>query len=54
METPDLLTRTSEIARRYIESLPDRPVHASADVAKLRRAFVRPLPEHGETPIDVI
>ncbi len=54
METPDLLTRTSEIARRYIESLPDRPVHASADVAELRRAFVRPLPEHGETPIDVI
>lgn len=54
MDTDELLTRTTELALDYLRSLPDRPVHASADVAELRQTFELPLPEEGEDPLDVI
>ncbi len=54
MKTPELLARTSEIAQDYLDSLADRPVRATADVAALRSALVQPLPDEGEQPLHVI
>jgi glutamate/tyrosine decarboxylase-like PLP-dependent enzyme len=54
MTTSELLSRTGEIAQRYLDGLPDRPVGATADVADLRRSFVEPLSDAGEPALDVI
>jgi glutamate/tyrosine decarboxylase-like PLP-dependent enzyme len=54
MNTPGLLARTSQIAQEYLDSLPDRPVRATANVGELRRALVEPLPEEGEDAASVV
>jgi glutamate/tyrosine decarboxylase-like PLP-dependent enzyme len=54
MPADDLLSRTTQIARRFLDSLPDRPVHASADLESLRAALVTPLPEQREDATAVI
>src|SRR5262249_7166586 len=42
-----LLARTAAHAARYIETLSDRPVAATASIADLRRRLAKPLPEAG-------
>ncbi len=54
MQTDDLLERTAALARRYLESLPERPVRAEATLDELRASLVTPLPEEGEEPTHVI
>jgi glutamate/tyrosine decarboxylase-like PLP-dependent enzyme len=49
-----LLSRTAELAADYLRSLPERPVQVDGDVASLRAALCRPLPETGEDPMGVI
>jgi glutamate/tyrosine decarboxylase-like PLP-dependent enzyme len=49
-----LLHRTAELARRFLETLPTRPVRATADLAALRAAFGGPLPARGEDPVQVV
>ncbi|HUG54813.1 MAG TPA: aminotransferase class V-fold PLP-dependent enzyme [Vicinamibacteria bacterium] len=45
---------TAEIARRFLEGLPRRPVRASADLATLRAAFGGVLPARGADPLAVV
>lgn len=52
--TRQLLDHTVERALDYLESLPERPVVARADVGELRDALGGPLPEAGEEAIEVI
>jgi glutamate/tyrosine decarboxylase-like PLP-dependent enzyme len=54
MQTDDLLERTAVLARRYLDSLDERPVRAEATLAELRASLVTPLPERGEDPMTVI
>ena len=49
-----LLERTLELAGSYLESLPDRPVGATASPAELRAALDLPLPEDGVDPVTVV
>src|SRR5262245_65182703 len=42
-----LLARTAAHAARYIETLSDRPVAATASIADLRRRLAKPLPDAG-------
>jgi glutamate/tyrosine decarboxylase-like PLP-dependent enzyme len=44
-ETRELLERTAELAAAFVESLDDRPVLPDVDVAALRAALARPLPD---------
>jgi glutamate/tyrosine decarboxylase-like PLP-dependent enzyme len=49
-----LLGRTAELARRFLRTLPTRPVRAQADLASLRSAFAGPLPARGADPLEVV
>jgi aromatic-L-amino-acid decarboxylase len=48
------LDRARAHAERFLESLDERPAGAPAGAEALRRAFFRPLPEHGCDPAEVI
>ncbi len=54
MQTDDLLDHTAVLARRYLDSLDERPVRAVADVGELRAALVSALPEDGLPAQEVI
>ncbi|HEX5420892.1 MAG TPA: aminotransferase class V-fold PLP-dependent enzyme [Gammaproteobacteria bacterium] len=54
MKGKDLLGRTTELARSFLDSLEERPVRPAADLAELRASLVTPLPEHGEDPLTVV
>lgn len=54
MASDELLRRTADLAQRFLDSLPERPVGATASLAELRDALVRPLPEEGEDPLTVV
>jgi hypothetical protein len=50
-----LLAHTAAHARRYLETLSDRPVAATASVTDLKQRLAKPLPERGmdaQTVID--
>jgi glutamate/tyrosine decarboxylase-like PLP-dependent enzyme len=49
-----LLARTAELARRFLDTLPDRPVAARADLAALRAGLGGPLPAASMDPTEVI
>ena len=49
-----LLSRTAELARRFLDTLPGRPVGARADLASLRAALGGPLPAAGTDPTEVV
>jgi glutamate/tyrosine decarboxylase-like PLP-dependent enzyme len=49
-----LLDRTAELAGRYLDSLPERPVAHRTDLEALRSALGGPLPESGEAPLAVV
>ena len=49
-----LLADALDHARRFLATLPDRPVGAQASAAQLRAAFDRPLAETGEDPQAVL
>ncbi len=51
---PDLLTRTSEIARAFLVSLDERPVARPLDPATLRDALGGPLADEGTDPLAVV
>ena len=51
---PRLLERTLALALEFLESLPDRPVRATASDQELRAALDVPLPEDGLDPETVI
>jgi glutamate/tyrosine decarboxylase-like PLP-dependent enzyme len=48
-----LLRRTTELALGFLDSLPDRPVRQRASLGELRAALGGPLPEAGETDVEV-
>jgi glutamate/tyrosine decarboxylase-like PLP-dependent enzyme len=48
------LTRAAELARRFLDTLPDRPVGARADLPSLQAALGGPLPAAGMDPTEVI
>jgi glutamate/tyrosine decarboxylase-like PLP-dependent enzyme len=50
----DVLDDAMRHAREFVESLPSRPVGASADLAELRQRFAHPLTDSGEDPRTVI
>jgi len=50
----ELLGRTAELAARFLDRLPDRPVWPPVDLAELRDALGGPLPALGEDPRHVI
>ncbi len=54
MADDELLQRTTDIARRFLNGLPDRPVAPSASLEELRASLVTPLPDEGEAPTRVI
>lgn len=43
MQDPQLLQRTAELATRFLASLPERHVGATATLEELRAALARPL-----------
>ena len=49
-----LLDEARKLATTFIESLPTRPVHATASVDQLRAALKRPLPEEMRDPHEVL
>jgi glutamate/tyrosine decarboxylase-like PLP-dependent enzyme len=49
-----LLARTAELASRFLETLPERPVGARAGLGSLREALGGPLPAAGLAPLQVI
>jgi glutamate/tyrosine decarboxylase-like PLP-dependent enzyme len=49
-----LLERTADLARRFLETLPARPVAARPDLASLRADLGGPLPAQGADPVQVI
>src|SRR5581483_3037631 len=49
-----VLGRAAELGIAYVESLPDRPVPASAGFAELRAALDLPLPEGPSDPVEVV
>ena len=49
-----LLARTAELAIRYLEGVPDRPVAPRADAAAMLAALDHPLPDDPADPADVI
>ncbi len=49
-----LLSRTHALATRFLDTLPDRQVHARASFAELKAALGRPLQDAPEDPITVI
>lgn len=51
---PSPLDRALEHARRFFDTLDDRPVAAPASVEELRSRFIRPLPDVGCDPLQVI
>jgi len=54
MTDSELLQRTRELATRYLESLPERPVGPAVDLEGLRAALGGQLSEEGESPTAVI
>jgi glutamate/tyrosine decarboxylase-like PLP-dependent enzyme len=53
-DTSALLTRTAEIASDFLAGASERPVRPSANLEELRTGLARPLPEHGNDPLQVI
>jgi len=49
-----LLTRSSELAARYLDSLSTRPVGGPVDLAALRAALGAPLPDRPSDPVTVV
>jgi glutamate/tyrosine decarboxylase-like PLP-dependent enzyme len=49
-----LLVRVADLARHFLESLPQRPVGARADLSSLRRALGGPLSAEGADPVNVV
>ena len=54
MSTDALLSDALDHARRFLATLPERPVAARATAAQLRAAFDRPLTDRGEDPREVL
>jgi glutamate/tyrosine decarboxylase-like PLP-dependent enzyme len=54
MSDRELLPRAAALALRYRESLPERPVRASATLAALRASLGGPLPPAGKPPAEVL
>jgi glutamate/tyrosine decarboxylase-like PLP-dependent enzyme len=54
MSADSLLSDALDHARRYLASLPERPVPARATAAQLRAAFDRPLSDRGEDAREVL
>src|SRR5207249_10006298 len=54
MTDSELLQRTRELATRYLESFPERPVGPAVDLEGLRAALGGQLSEEGESPTAVI
>jgi glutamate/tyrosine decarboxylase-like PLP-dependent enzyme len=54
MADNELLQRTTDIALRFLNGLPDRPVAPSASLEELRASLVTPLPDRGEDATTVI
>ena len=54
MITPSALDRAHQHARAFLDSLDDRPVAARATIEQLRAGFLRPLPEAGCDPAQVV
>ena len=52
--TDAALARAAELARDFVATLPDRPVHATASLEELRSRFGGPLPDEGEDPAAVV
>jgi glutamate/tyrosine decarboxylase-like PLP-dependent enzyme len=52
--TDAALARAAELARDYVDTLPTRPVHATATIDELRACFGGPLPEDGRDPVLVL
>jgi glutamate/tyrosine decarboxylase-like PLP-dependent enzyme len=52
--TDAALARAAELARVFVATLPDRPVHATASLEELRSRFGGPLPDEGEDPTAVV
>jgi glutamate/tyrosine decarboxylase-like PLP-dependent enzyme len=52
--TDAALARAAELAREFVATLPDRPVHATTSLAVLRERFGGPLPDDGEDPVQVV
>jgi glutamate/tyrosine decarboxylase-like PLP-dependent enzyme len=49
-----LLARTAELAASFLDTVGERPVHATATRAELLAALGGPLPAEGESPIAVV
>ena len=49
-----LLALAADLAARYLESLPSRPVGRPVEAASLRSALGRPLPDDGVDPVTVV
>lgn len=54
MDQRELLQRTTEIALKFLEGLPERPVGLPVPVEEMRAALGGALPETGEDPREVI
>jgi glutamate/tyrosine decarboxylase-like PLP-dependent enzyme len=52
--TEAALTRAHTLALEFLQTLPDRPVGATATLAEVRARFGGPLPDHGEDPMTVV
>ena len=52
--TDAALERAASLARAYVATLPERPVHATVSVDELRARFGGPLPDAGEDPVAVV
>jgi glutamate/tyrosine decarboxylase-like PLP-dependent enzyme len=52
--TDATLARAAELAREFVATLADRPVHATASLAELRSRFGGPLPDEGSDPVAVV
>ena len=50
----DVLEDAARLAREFVDSLPDRPVGARAELHELRERLARPLGEAGEDPRTVL
>jgi hypothetical protein len=50
----DVLDDAARLARAFVDTLPDRPVGARADLPELRRRITRPLGDEGEDPGTVL
>jgi len=49
-----ILERVVDEAAEFLNGLPERPVHADADVDAVAAALGGPLPEHGGEPMEVV